>query len=107
LRRIHIKEAADSIERGVKKVLPEAVVVKVPMADGGEGTVQSRVDATRGQIIRTWVKGPLLSEVEAFYGIFGDNETEVIEMAADSGLPLVPKEQRNLMITTTYGTGEF
>lgn len=101
------QEVAESIERGIKRVLSSADVIKVPMADGGEGTVQSLVDGTGGEIVKVRVKGPLLKEVEAFYGILGDGETAVIEMAAASGLPLITKEERNPLLTTTYGTGEL
>lgn len=100
-------EAANAIEKGIKKVIPEAECVKVPMADGGEGTVQSLVDATGGKIIETTVTGPLATSVKAFYGISGDGKTAVIEMAAASGLHLVPIDKRNPLITTTTGTGEL
>ncbi|WLR57096.1 glycerate kinase [Mesobacillus subterraneus] len=100
-------EAATAIENGMKKILPEASFVKVPMADGGEGTVQSLVDATGGKIITKTVTGPLGTPVEAFFGISGDEKTAVIEMAASSGLHLVPPEERNPLVTTTRGTGEL
>jgi len=77
------------------------------MADGGEGTVQALVDATSGRLIAARVTGPLGDPVDAAYGITGDGETAVIEMAAASGLPLVPPEKRNPLVTTTYGTGEL
>lgn len=101
------QEVADSLEQGLKKVFSEATVVKVPMADGGEGTVQSLVDGTSGEIIRVKVKDPLMREIDSFYGILGDGKTAVIEMAAASGLPLLSKEERNPIIATTYGTGEL
>jgi len=101
------KAVADSIERGIKKIYEKANTIKIPMADGGEGTVQSLVDGTEGKIINVKVKGPLLKEVEAFYGILGDGKTAVIEMAAASGLLLVTKEERNPLKTTTYGTGQL
>jgi glycerate 2-kinase len=100
-------EAARAIEKGFKKVLPDAEYVKVPMADGGEGTVRSLVDATGGEIRKETVTGPLGTAVEAFYGITGDRKTAVIEMAAASGIHLVPKEKRNPLVTTTKGTGEL
>src|SRR5690625_105935 len=100
-------EAANAIEKGFKRIIPEANYVIVPMADGGEGTVQSLVDATNGEIIKEEVTGPLGNPVEAFYGISGDRQTAVIEMAAASGLHLVPEEKRNPLITTTKGTGEL
>ncbi|MCF6136068.1 glycerate kinase [Thermoactinomyces vulgaris] len=100
-------EAACAIEKGFQKVMPDAEYVKVPMADGGEGTVRSMVDATGGEIRKETVTGPLGTEVEAFYGITGDRKMAVIEMAAASGIHLVPKEKRNPLVTTTKGTGEL
>lgn len=100
-------EVAEHIEIGIKKVFNDADIIKVPMADGGEGTVQSLVDATGGELVSLKVKGPLLNEVNSFYGILGDKKTAVIEMAAASGLPLISKEERNPLKTTTYGTGEL
>ncbi|WP_248925739.1 glycerate kinase [Paenibacillus hamazuiensis] len=101
------KEACDAMEEGIRKVVPDAEVVKVPMADGGEGTVQSLVDATGGRLLKAAVSGPLGGRVEAAYGILGDGETAVIEMAEASGLYLIPTEARNPLATTTYGTGEL
>ncbi|HEA46898.1 MAG TPA: glycerate kinase [bacterium] len=100
-------EVANLIERGIRRVYSRAKIIKVPMADGGEGTVRSLVDATKGRIIRKEVTGPLEKRVKAFYGILGDKKTAVIEMASASGLPLVPKKKRNPLLTTTYGTGEL
>jgi glycerate 2-kinase len=100
-------EAADSIEKGFKRIIPDAEYIKVPMADGGEGTVQSLVDATGGDIIPAKVTGPMGEPVEAFFGLLGDKKTAVIEMAAASGLHLVPAEKRNPLVTTTKGTGEL
>jgi glycerate kinase len=77
------------------------------MADGGEGTVQSLVDATGGKIIFTKVFNPLMREIKSFYGILGDNKTAVIEMSAASGLPLLSMEERNPLLTTTFGTGQL
>ena len=84
-----------------------AEIISVPMADGGEGTVQSLIDTTGGKLINIEVKGPLLSPVAALYGILGDGNTAVIEMPAASGITLISKEKRNPMKTTTYGTGEI
>ncbi|WP_028992177.1 glycerate kinase [Thermoanaerobacter thermocopriae] len=100
-------KVADSIEKGILKVFPKVVIEKVPMADGGEGTVESLVNATGGKIIKTNVKDPLFRDIESFYGILGDGETAVIEMAAASGLYLLKDYERNPMITTTYGTGQL
>lgn len=100
-------DAAKAIEEGLKEVLPLAEYIKVPMADGGEGTVQSLVDATGGTIEYVEVTGPLGEKVKAFYGLLGDGKTAAIEMAAASGLELVPMAKRNPMTATTYGTGEL
>jgi glycerate kinase len=100
-------DVCKNIEKGIRKVFANAEIISVPMADGGEGTVQSLVDATGGKLINIKVKGPLLSSVDAFYGILGDGATAVIEMAAASGITLLTKEERNPMKTTTYGTGEI
>lgn len=97
----------EAVEKGIRTHFPDAEISKVPMADGGEGTVQSLVDATGGQIIQAKVTGPLDKEVEAFYGILGDGKTAVIEMAAASGLHHVPVDKRNPLVTTTRGTGEL
>ncbi|MCD9541454.1 glycerate kinase [Photobacterium carnosum] len=100
-------EVATAIEAGFRQVMPDAEYIKLPMADGGEGTVQSLVDASNGTIIEHQVTGPLGEQVPAFFGLMGDGKTAVIEMAAASGLQLVNPEQRNPMITTSYGTGEL
>ncbi|MEA3453455.1 MAG: glycerate kinase [Candidatus Caldatribacteriota bacterium] len=100
-------EVSDAIEQGVREIFPEAEVVKIPMADGGDGTVQCLVNATGGKILREKVTGPLGDEVLASYGILGDKKTAVIEMAEASGLTLVPENKRNPLITTTYGTGQL
>ncbi|WP_234414491.1 glycerate kinase family protein [Paenibacillus sp. CAA11] len=101
------KEACEAMERGIRKAIPQAVCLHVPMADGGEGTMQSLVDATAGTIYPMKVKGPLGNEVEAHYGITGDGQTGVLEMASASGIHLVPAQERNPLITTTYGTGQL
>ena len=98
---------AAALERGVLRVFPQAEVRKIPIADGGEGTVEALVTATGGQMKQERVRGPLGEVVAAFWGILGDGKTAVIEMAAASGLPLVPPDRRDPRITTTYGTGEL
>lgn len=100
-------EVATAIETGFKRVFPDADYVKLPMADGGEGTVQSLVDATQGKLIECEVTAPLGDKVESFFGLSGDGKTAIIEMAAASGLHLVPPEKRNPLLTTSYGTGEL
>ncbi len=101
------KEVAQSIADGLKIALPYAHFDLVPMADGGEGTVEALVAATGGTIVKVPVRGPLGEPVEAFFGILGDGQTAVIEMAAAAGLALVPPDKRNPMVTTTYGVGEL
>ncbi len=91
----------------INRLNPEVEVIALPMADGGEGTVESLVINTGGRMEKVWVTGPLGETVEAFYGILGDGKTAVIEMASASGLPLVPQDKQNPMKTTTYGTGEL
>lgn len=100
-------EVSDAIEQGAREIFPEAKIVKILMADGGDGTVQCLVNATGGVILRKKVTGPLGDEVLASYGILGDMKTAVIEMAEASGLTLVPENKRNPLITTTYGTGQL
>src|SRR5579863_5640571 len=103
-------EAGRAIAEGVRAVYPEAGCVIVPVADGGEGTVQALVDATGGEIVYQTVTGPLGEPVEAFFGLLGKGDTmatAAIEMAAAAGLPLVPPNRRDPRITTTYGVGEL
>lgn len=100
-------EAGQAIARGVQSVYPTAEITLVPIADGGEGTVQALVDATGGTLVQHEVTGPLSEPVMAFFGLLGDGQTAALEMAACAGLPLVPPERRNPLITTTYGVGEL
>lgn len=94
------------LEEEAKAVFPDCRYGGVPVADGGEGTVEAVVKAMNGQIKTVTVHGPLMEPAEAFYGVFGGDQA-VIEMAAASGLPMVPPEKRNPLHTTTYGTGEL
>jgi glycerate kinase len=100
-------EAADAIVQGVREVMPEAEIVSIPLADGGEGTVEALVLATRGRILQAEVTGPMGDPVEASYGILGDDVTGVVEMAQAAGLSLVPAQKRNPLLATTYGVGEL
>ena len=100
-------EAADAIEIGFRAVYPDAEYVKVPMADGGEGTVQSLVDATSGTIINQKVEGPMGDMVAGFFGILGDSQTAVIEMAAASGIHLVTPNEQNIYLASSFGTGQL
>jgi glycerate 2-kinase len=100
-------QAAAAMARGVSRTVPGAAIDQVPMADGGEGTTQALVAATGGSIREAQVTGPLGEPVVACFGLLGDGQTAVIEMAAASGLVLVPAEKRNPLVTTTRGTGEL
>ena len=101
------KEVCVAMEEGIRRVLPFAECIHVPMADGGEGTVQSLVDATSGQLLDKTVTGPLDVPVIARYGIMGDGKTAAIEMASASGIGYVDDSTKNPLIATTYGTGEL
>lgn len=104
---VSAKEAALAIRKGVLQAMPDAECIIVPMADGGEGTVQALTEGSQGEMIRTKVHGPMMTLVDAFWGKMGDQKTAVIEMAAASGLALVPREHRDPMHSSTYGTGEL
>jgi glycerate kinase len=101
------RQLCSVIKKGVHHVFPEANVMEVPLADGGEGTMESMVYATKGQIYETDVCGPLGQKVRASYGVLGDNRTAVIEVAQASGLTLIPDDQKNPLIASSYGTGEL
>ncbi|SEQ66796.1 glycerate kinase [Basfia succiniciproducens] len=98
---------ANIIEKGFKQIFPDATYVKVPVADGGEGTVDTMVEATNGKRIELDVVGALGSQQKAFWGISHDNSVAFIEIAAACGIEQVPMEKRNPLITTTYGVGEL
>jgi glycerate kinase len=100
-------EAAAAMAVGVARAAPEASIDQVPMADGGEGTTQALVAATGGSFREAQVTGPLGDPVIASFGLLGDGRTAVLEMAAASGLVLVPPEKRNPLVATTRGTGEL
>lgn len=101
------EEVAGALAAGFRRALPTAELALVPMADGGEGTVDALVAATGGSTVEVEVPGPLGERVHARYGLLGDGCTAVIEMAAASGLALIPRTRRDPRITTTYGTGEL
>ena len=96
-----------AIEQGFREIFPDAEYVSVPVADGGEGTVDAMISATKGRKVSTVVTGPLGRPVNASWGISGDGKTAFIEMAEASGLALVPVNERNPRITTSFGTGEL
>ena len=97
---------AETIERGIRKIFPDADILRIPIADGGEGTVEAVVIGSKGTYRHVAVTGPLGESVEARYGVL-EGGRAVIEMAAASGLPLVPRDRRNPLLTTTFGTGEM
>ncbi|HHW80122.1 MAG TPA: glycerate kinase [Bacteroidales bacterium] len=100
-------EVANAIELGIKRVAPNCEIVKVPIADGGDGTMDTLVSAFGGKKIKIKVHDPLMRPIEAEYGLVKNGETAVIEMATASGLTLLSKEEQNPSITTTFGTGEI
>ena len=100
-------EVTGAITRGLKNVLPGADIAALPMADGGEGTVDALVSATNGKFMLAEVTGPLGGRVTAEWGILGKGSTAVLEMAAASGLTLIPPDKLDPLVTTTYGTGEL
>lgn len=101
------KEVCQAMAKGIRKADRKAQIVSVPMADGGEGTVDSLVDATKGKRIHARVTGPRGRKVQSYYGLIGDGQTAVIEMAKASGLEMLPEDKRNPLLTSTYGTGEL
>jgi glycerate kinase len=100
-------EAAAAMERGIKRFRPDADTVKVPIADGGEGTLDCLIASSGGEKVPVRVTGPLGEPVEAEFGLLRGGEVAVIEMAEASGLTLVPEGELNPMKATTYGTGEL
>lgn len=101
-------DTADAIARGIRMGAScELEIIQIPIADGGEGTADTLVRATGGEIRRMRVHDPLLREVDAFFGVLGDGKTAVIEMAAASGLYLLSENERNPLVTSTVGTGEL
>ena len=101
------REAAEAVALGVRAAAPQAEILKYPLADGGEGTMELLVEATGGSRRQAWVTGPLGEPVLATYGILGDRQTAVIEMAQAAGLLLVPPGLRDPSRTTTRGVGEL
>ncbi|KLD79256.1 glycerate kinase [Xanthomonas hyacinthi] len=100
-------EVATQIEAGFRAVFPAWSYRKVAVADGGEGTVAALVAASGGRIVGRTVTGPLGAPVEAFFGISGDGRTGIVEMAAASGLALLPQARRDPLAATSYGVGEL
>lgn len=100
-------EVCRFIKSGIKNSLFKTNIISIPLSDGGEGFVQSIIDATNGHIIKVKAHDPLMRSIDAEYGILNDNETAIIEMSKVSGLELLSSKEKNPWITTTYGTGEL
>ncbi len=100
-------EVARAIARGVRATWSGAEVVEVPVADGGEGTVDALVAARRGEVATVTVEGPVGDRVQATFGIIDGGQAAVIELAASSGLPLVSVDKRDPRLTSTYGFGQL
>ncbi len=100
-------EAAEAMVQGILAAWPEAGIASIPLADGGEGTAEALVMATRGKLQEVTVTGPLGEPVKALLGLLGDDVTAVVECAQACGLPLVPREKRNPLLTTSRGVGEL
>lgn len=100
-------QAAEAIARGMAAVFPGSALVRLPLADGGDGTTACVTEATGGRIFRHTVTGPAGDPMEGFWGVTGDCRTAVVEVAAASGLTLVPPERRDPLTATSYGTGEL
>jgi glycerate kinase len=100
-------EAAQAIERGIRRIVPDAEPLLLPAADGGDGTLDVLVHGTDGQIFTVEVADPLGRPVQAQFGMLGDGKTAVVEMAAASGLRLLTLEERDPASATTFGTGQL
>lgn len=100
-------DVAHHIEAGFREILLDWTYVKVPLADGGEGTVEVMIAATNGHIVEHLATGPLAQPVNASFGLTGDGRTAVIEIAVISGLTLLPVNRRDPMSTSTFGLGEL
>ena len=104
---IGARAAALAMERGIRSAMPDAETVLIPVADGGDGTLAALIDTTGGQFHHATVTGPLGDPVAAQWGVMGDGQTAVIEMALASGLALIPDDRRDPRVATTYGTGQL
>ena len=104
---LNATEAARCISAGIRRGLPNARIIELPIADGGDGTLEVVIKGTGGRICRSRVLDPIGRKRIAPYGITGDGKTAIIEMSRASGLALIPPSQRNPMITTSFGTGQL
>lgn len=101
------KKVANAISRGILKVMPNAEVFEIPISDGGEGLLETILSNTEGRLVSIEVMNPVSSPIKAIYGFLNDNKTAIIEMATASGLELITEEEKNPLVTTTYGTGQL
>lgn len=101
------EEFCDIAEEGILAIMPEAKVKKMPLADGGEGTVEALISGGRGKKVEVEVFNPIMKKIKAVYGYLEESKLAIIEMAAASGLPLLEIDSRNPMETTTFGTGQL
>ena len=102
------EQACLAMQRGIQKVMPNAICIHVPMADGGEGTVDALISARNGRKVEIEVSGSLIHQkVKSYFGLIENDQTAVIEMALANGIHLLEKSQRNPMLTSTFGTGEM
>lgn len=101
------REVATAISKGVFQVIPEAEVFEVPISDGGEGLLDTLMQDSRGTLVQVVVKDPLMRNIQATYGVLEDKKTAVIEMALASGLELLQEDEKNPLLTSTYGTGQL
>jgi len=104
---ISARDLCAALREGVLEVFPDAEVTELPLADGGEGTVEALVHATGGRLVERVVRDPLGRPVRAAYGVLGDGQTAVVEMAQASGLPLLAPHERNPLIADSFGTGQL
>lgn len=102
------EQACAAMQRGIVKALPDAQFIYVPMADGGEGTVDALVAARNGRKVELDVSGPFIQQkVQSYFGLIENDQTAVIEMALANGIHLIESSQRNPLLTSTLGTGEI
>lgn len=101
------KAVASNIAIAIEKIMPDANILQVPISDGGEGLLETLVTPSEGKLVSVNVKDPLLRNIRANYGILGDGTTAVVEMATASGLELLKENEKNPLITSTYGTGQL
>ena len=100
-------QVCSAMEIGINNYFHDAKVISIPLADGGEGTLNAIISSVNGKIISCKVRNPVGKNVESQYGVIEDEKIAVIEMATASGLYLIPKELQNPLFTTTYGTGQL